>query len=387
MSSIENNFSQASALETSIAWLPEQWESWALAKGLTRYRGRQVFEWIHKHGVVDPAQMSNLPQSLRDTLANEGLKDVVHAAELRRSSDGTRTMLLGLQDSARIETVLIPQGGQVASDDEEDDAQPVAQRFTQCISTQVGCAMGCKFCASGQRGLLRNMTASEIVSEVLFARRDLGYLPRNLVIMGMGEPLHNYEALSQALRVWMHEQGCGYSARRITVSTSGLVPQIDALGRDFGGRLVLALSLHAVDDATRSSIMPINERYPIAEVIAALKRYPLGKRHHITIEYTLIGGVNDSLDAADALVKLLHPLPIKVNLIPMNPIEASTLRAPSWERVVAFRDRLIDHGIFTFVRKTRGDDVAAACGQLAMKNDVTELRRKRAELKNAARLQ
>jgi 23S rRNA (adenine2503-C2)-methyltransferase len=228
--------------------------------------------------------------------------------------------------------------------------------------------MGCAFCASGQAGLVRGLDASEIVAQVHLARRHLepGQQLKNLVFMGMGEPLHHYHETARAIRLLTHPDGGGMSPRRITVSTVGLVPGIARLGSDFGGKVGLAVSLHAPDDTTRDRIIPMNRRYPVAELMSALRAYPLPKRRRITIEYTLIAGVNASLEHARSLAKLLRGVPVKINLIPMNPIAASPLGPPDDASVARFREHLAASGYSCFVRTRRGDDVAAACGQLAM---------------------
>lgn len=228
--------------------------------------------------------------------------------------------------------------------------------------------MGCVFCASGVAGLKRHLSAAEIVSQVLLGRTLLEGEERirNVVLMGMGEPLHNYENVARALVLLTHPEGIGLSKRRVTLSTSGLVPQIDRLGRDFGGQIALAVSLHSVSDERRSQIMPINRKHGLGELMACLARYPMPKRRRITIEYTLIEGVNDSLSEADALARLLARVPAKVNLIPMNPISGSSLGAPATEAVLAFQKRLFERGLPAFIRKQRGAEVDAACGQLAL---------------------
>ena len=360
--------------EHPLERLPEEWAEEVVRWGQPAYRGKQIFHWIHRRGVFDPAQMGNLPKSLRAHLETVLSGLALESAEEHRSSDRTRKLLVRLEDGKDIETVLIPQLERDPDVDESDQGDDLkaglrpSNVVTQCISSQVGCAMGCVFCASGVAGLKRHLTAAEIVSQVLLGRGCLeeGERLRNVVFMGMGEPLHNYAAVARALVLLTHPDGLGLSTRRVTVSTSGLVPQIDQLANDFDGRVQLAISLHAVEDERRSSIMPINNKFPLAELVACLKRYPLPKRRRITIEYTLIEGVNDALGDADRLVKLLREVPVKVNLIPMNPIRESTLDAPSFEGVKAFRERLASRGVTATIRKQRGADVDAACGQLAL---------------------
>lgn len=368
-----------------IARLPEEWSSVMASLGERAFSAGQVFSWIHKRGVMDPAAMTNLSAKLRKTLADEGLGQVAEVVHVHASADGTKKLLVKLHDGATIETVLLPAvsgpGSQanldadaaaVNDDDEEDEAaektaEPVT-RVTQCISTQVGCAMGCGFCASGVAGLKRHLGPEEIVAQVLLGRSLLepGEQLRNVVYMGMGEPLHNYDATARSLRLLTHPTGIGLSTRKVTVSTSGLVPEIARLGEDFSGHIGLAISLHAADDAARSALMPINRKYPLAELLPALKAYPLPKRRRITIEYTLVAGKNDSPEEARKLATLLRGLPVKINLIPMNPIEASSLGPPPQARVDAFQSILTGAGYSCFVRRRRGDDVSAACGQLVL---------------------
>jgi 23S rRNA (adenine2503-C2)-methyltransferase len=259
----------------------------------------------------------------------------------------------------------------VDPDPEDVDDEPAVatrQRVTLCISTQVGCAMGCVFCASGKSGLRRGLKAHEIIAQVLTAKRHLepNEWLRNIVFMGMGEPLHHYDETALAIRLIMNPEGIAIGPRRITVSTVGLVPGIKKLAHDFQGKLGLAISLHAPNDEIRSKIVPMNERYSIDDILAALRAYPLPKRRRITIEYTLIQGVNDSPEHAQQLARLLRGLRVKVNLIPMNSIIDSTLTASSVERVDRFAQVLSDARVSCSQRKRRGDDVAAACGQLAL---------------------
>ena len=362
------------------------------------FHGKQVFRWIHARGVTDASLMSDLPKNLRDSLATLDLGGVLSIASERRALDRTRKLLVQMKDGATVETVLIPavtagrsdlpnpvEGGApnqgyeedadaAAAVDDEDDEGPLPTgpsapiRVTQCISTQVGCAMGCVFCASGIAGLKRQMGPDEIVAQVLAGRSRLEGEEqlRNVVMMGMGEPLHNYEATARALKLLTHPDGIGLSSRRVTVSTSGLVPEILRLGEDFNGQIGLAISLHAADDETRSRLMPINRKYPLEKLMAALRAYPLPKRRRITIEYTLVAGRNDSKDEARKVARLLRDLPVKINLIPMNPIEDSALGPPNLAGVLAFQQVLCDAGYSCFIRRRRGDDVSAACGQLAL---------------------
>jgi 23S rRNA (adenine2503-C2)-methyltransferase len=387
-----------------VARTPEQW-SIVLAELAERpYRAQQIFRWIHARGVLDPAKMTDLAAKVRAKLASEDLASFAEVAHVHRAEDGTRKLVVRMADGAAVETVLIP----VRDDDADADAaaadtddaadaadadgaarsdgaragtkapKRAAARVTQCISTQVGCAMGCTFCASGVTGLVRNLGAHEIVAQVIFGRQHLepGEELKNVVLMGMGEPLANYAETARALRLLTHPLGVNLSPRRITVSTVGLVPELARLGEDFKGQIGLAVSLHAADDETRGSLLPINRKYPVAAVIAALRAYPLPRRRRIFIEYTMIAGKNDSLADAKKLAKLLRPLPVKINLIPMNPIDASELTPPPMNHVHAFQQILIDAGYTCFVRKRRGDDVSAACGQLALRGAPAKFRRR-----------
>lgn len=380
-----------------IARFPEEWAAEAVRLGGRAFHGKQVFKWIHGRGVTDASKMTDLPASLRERLAQEGLGGVLSIVSERRATDDTRKLLVGMHDGTNVETVLIPRvtGGRsdlpspfagdrtyedadaaAAVDDEDEEGEGESNSgtstghipVTQCISTQVGCAMGCVFCASGVAGLKRHMRADEIIAQVLVGRSRLddNERIRNVVLMGMGEPLHNYESTVRALQLLTHTDGIGLSSRKVTVSTSGLVPEIARLGQDFGGQIGLAISLHAADDETRSRLMPINKKYPLPVLMQALRDYPLPRRRRITIEYTLVAGKNDTIDEARKLTRLLRGLSVKVNLIPMNPIEASTLGPPDLSGVLAFQRILVDAGYSCFIRRRRGDDVSAACGQLAL---------------------
>jgi 23S rRNA (adenine2503-C2)-methyltransferase len=311
------------------------------------FRARQVYDALHRRAVAEFEQMTDLPSALRERLAREfrvGGPEVVRRAA---SDDGTVKYLLALADGATVEAVDIPDG----------------ERRTFCISSQAGCGLACKFCVTGYWGAGRNLTAGEIVGQVLAIRRDRELPPSgfNLVFMGMGEPLLNLDGLEGALAVL----GESLSLRRITVSTAGVVPGIDAMAR-WLRRPNLAVSLHAPDDERRSELMPINRSYPLAELLAALARYPLERGRKVTIEYLLVEGFNDAAADADALARRLRGLRAKVNLIPVNPdpVLGPEMVPPPDERVDAFRARLERHGLVATVRRRRGDDVSAACGQL-----------------------
>ncbi|HTM45991.1 MAG TPA: 23S rRNA (adenine(2503)-C(2))-methyltransferase RlmN [Polyangiaceae bacterium] len=357
-----------------LSWQPEEWAAYAQSIGEPTFRGAQIFRWLHHQGVTEPAQMTNLKLSLREGLSALGVGDPLRVVECRRAADGTRKILCELSSGDRIECVVIPMTRDtemVDPDPEDVDDEPAVatrQRVTLCISTQVGCAMGCVFCASGKSGLRRGLKAHEIIAQVLTAKRHLepNEWLRNIVFMGMGEPLHHYDETALAIRLIMNPEGIAIGPRRITVSTVGLVPGIKKLAHDFQGKLGLAISLHAPNDEIRSKIVPMNERYSIDDILAALRAYPLPKRRRITIEYTLIQGVNDSPEHAQQLARLLRGLRVKVNLIPMNSIIDSTLTASSVERVDRFAQVLSDARVSCSQRKRRGDDVAAACGQLAL---------------------
>lgn len=396
-----------------LARSPADWATFAAAHGGRSFHGKQIFRWIHARSVTEPDKMTDLPKGLRDALTELELPKVMEVTDVRRSADRTRKALVRMKDGATVETVLIPgitrgrtslpsplggstsalsergEGDDVFEDADaasavEDEDEPIddvlgaaaGSRVTQCISTQVGCAMGCVFCASGVAGLKRHMMPDEIVAQVLAGKRLLeeGERLTNVVLMGMGEPLHNYEATKRALQLLTHPDGIGLSNRRVTVSTSGLVPEIARLGQDFGGQIGLAISLHATNDETRSRLMPINRKYPLEQLLGALRAYPLPKRRRITIEYTLVATKNDTPEEARRLVRLLRGIPVKINLIPMNPIEACTLGPPDLSGVLAFQQIVVDAGYSCFIRRRRGDDVAAACGQLALSGEKRRVR-------------
>jgi 23S rRNA (adenine2503-C2)-methyltransferase len=322
--------------------------------GEKRFRAVQLFRWIHQKGASDFEQMSDLAKSLRSKLAGMAEIRALPVASEHVSADGTIKWLFDVGGGNAVETVYIP----------EDD------RGTLCISSQAGCAVGCRFCSTGHQGFSRNLTTAEILAQLWFAEHQLRKpdgerVIDNVVMMGMGEPLQNYGALVPALRTMLDDHGYGLSRRRVTVSTSGVVPMIDRLREDCP--VALAVSLHAPDDVLRESLVPLNRKYPIDELLDACVRYlDTAPRDFITFEYCMLDGVNDTPEQAAALVRLLqHRVPCKLNLIPFNPFPASGLKRSPRERVTAFARVLQDAGIVTTIRKTRGDDIDAACGQLA----------------------
>ena len=328
--------------------------------GEKRFRATQLFRWIHQRGASDFAQMSDLAKSLREKLQAHAHVRALPVLSQHLSADGTIKWLFDVGDGNAVEAVFIP----------EDD------RGTLCVSSQAGCAVGCRFCSTGHQGFSRNLSTAEIVAQLWFAehflRQHLGTSERvisNVVMMGMGEPLQNYAALVPALRVMLDDHGYGLSRRRVTVSTSGVVPMIDRLAQDCP--VALAVSLHAPSDALRDPLVPLNRKYPIDELLQTCVRYLAhAPRDFITFEYCMLDGVNDQAEHARALIALVerhgrNGLRCKFNLIPFNPFPASGLRRSPQPRVQAFAKMLLDAGIVTTVRKTRGDDIDAACGQLA----------------------
>jgi 23S rRNA (adenine2503-C2)-methyltransferase len=322
------------------------------------FRARQLAKWIHRRGEASFEQMSDLAKSLRAVLAARAVIAAPPVVRDSVSDDGTRKWLLDVGRGDAIETVFIP----------EDD------RGTLCVSSQAGCAVNCVFCSTGRQGFSRNLTSAEIVGQLWLAEhalraargigRDGERVISNVVFMGMGEPLQNYDALVPALRLMLDDHGYGLSRRRVTVSTSGMVPQIDRLARDCP--VALAVSLHAGNDALRDKLVPLNRKYPLAELLAACQRYlKAAPRDFITFEYVMLDGVNDSAQHAFELVALVDALPCKFNLIPFNPFPDSGLRRSPAPRIRAFAQQLTDAGIVTTIRRTRGDDIDAACGQLA----------------------
>ncbi len=323
--------------------------------GQKPFRARQLMRWLHRNGAASLDEMTDLPKAFRAELAERTSLTTLGVATEQRSVDGTIKWTWRTADGKLIESVYMPE----------------TERKTLCVSSQVGCAIGCTFCMTGTMGLSRHLTPGEMVDQVHRANRRLvelgeGPAPRpltNLVFMGMGEPLHNYDHLTAALALLLDEDGPNFSHRHVTVSTSGLVPAMARLGQET--QVKLAVSLNATTDAQRDVLMPINRRWPIGELLAACRAYPLRQGRRITFEYVLLGGVNDSDQDADRLARLVGGVPCKVNLIPYNDNPGLGYRAPAPDRVEAFHARLLARQLTAVVRKNRGRDIAAACGQLA----------------------
>ncbi len=328
--------------------------------GEKSFRATQLFRWIHQKGATDFVQMTDLAKPLRSKLAQTAHLQSLKIISQQESTDGTIKWLFDVGAGDAVEAVFIPE----------------ENRGTLCISSQAGCAVGCRFCSTGHQGFSRNLTTGEIIAQLWFAehflRKHLSSKERvisNVVMMGMGEPLQNYSALLPALRTMLDDHGYGLSRRRVTVSTSGVVPMIDRLGADCP--VALAVSLHAPNDALRSNLVPLNQKYPIEELMSACRRYlEYAPRDFITFEYCMLDGVNDQVEHAEQLVELMKQqsilgLSCKFNLIPFNPFPESGLLCSSKAQVAVFAKILINAGLVTTIRKTRGDDIDAACGQLA----------------------
>jgi 23S rRNA (adenine2503-C2)-methyltransferase len=344
------------SFDVAEAELPELEQ--ALADlGSPRFHARQIFQWIYKRGVTDFGEMTDVGLELRRTLAQQMRIATPEVVRRERSADGTSKFLLGLADGKYIESVCIP--------DSPGD--------TLCISTQVGCAMGCAFCLTGKMGIARNLTAGEIAGQVRVLTRELGLLDRrfNIVLMGMGEPLHNYDATMKALRILVDEHGLGVSPRRVTLSTVGVLPALERLATEpFMPNL--AISLHSTTEAQRDLLVPINRKYGITELLDVCRRFPIKRRARITFEYVMLQGVNDSPEDARRLARLLSGIKSKVNLLPLNEAAGIPFTRPSDDAVNRFGKILADRGVTVSVRKSRGRDIRAACGQLITESSRVE---------------
>jgi 23S rRNA (adenine2503-C2)-methyltransferase len=317
--------------------------------GMPAFRAKQLFHWMYHRAALSFEEMHNISRAFQQWLIDNCVLGYIDIVDVKESADGSRKIVFRLSDGKFVESVLIK---------EED-------WYTLCISSQVGCAVGCTFCMTGFGGFQRNMTRAEIVAQVLLVKRAIhGEMPRNVVLMGMGEPLLNLGEVVPALRVMIDPEGMAIAARRVTVSTSGIIPGIKQLGElDLG--VSLAISLNATTNAVRDVLMPINKRYPIEELLGACREFPLRPRRRITFEYVLLKDINDSLEDARRLASLLRGIPCKINLIPFNPDEHLPFERPSEERIQAFQEYLFRKNYTAIVRYSKGLDVGAACGQLA----------------------
>jgi len=342
-------------------------EEFFIARGEKSFRATQVMKWIYGQGVTDYQAMTNLGKELRDSLSADTVMALPEVAADTLSDDGSRKWLFRLHDGNCVETVYIPEAG----------------RGTLCVSSQVGCVLNCSFCATAQQGYNRNLTTGEIIAQVWLAAQALGQTlegPRmisNIVMMGMGEPLLNYENVVRAMRIMLDDFGYGLSKRRITLSTAGVVPGIQRLREDCD--VSLAVSLHASDDLLRNELVPLNRKYPIRELLAACRDYVGEGRRRVTFEYVMLAGVNDSDAHARRLARCLEGVPAKVNLIPFNPFPETRYRRSPDTRIDRFFEILNRAGIMTITRRTRGDDIDAACGQLAGRFQDRTRRRERSQ--------
>ena len=356
-------------MKTDLAGLElKQLEDFVVSLGHKKFHAKQIYQWIWKRGVTDFTEMTNLGVELRTALAEKAAVSLPRVIQHDVSEDGTQKFVLQLADGKQIESVFIPD----------------TPKQTFCVSTQVGCAMGCAFCLTGQMGLIRHLTAAEITGQVRILARSTDLLDKsfNIVLMGMGEPLHNYDETMKALRMLNQKEGFDMHPKRVTLSTVGLVPMMDKLAQE---DLMpnLAVSLHAATEEQRRAIVPPTKKYSLQDIIDACKRFPLSKRRRIMFEYVMLAGVNDSDEDARKLVKVLAGVKAKVNLLPLNAAAGIPFERPSDERVNCFAKILADRGLMVSVRKSRGRDIGAACGQLIVEGQTA---RKSAGQKLAAEL-
>jgi len=328
-------------------------QEWFVENGEKKFRGHQVFKWLWQRGVTDFDEMTNIPKSTRAWLKENATITWLESAGAQHSNDGTRKYLWSCEDGSKIESVFIP-----------DEDHPGKPRRTLCVSSQVGCAMACTFCLTGDLGLKRNLSPSEIANQILQVSRDLGEDRKitNIVMMGMGEPLHNLDNLIHAIRTMLDDEGLNLSHRKITVSTVGLVPAMKKLQSALP--VNIAVSLNASSEAQRLEVMPITKRYSMDELLSTCRDLPLHKSKRITFEYVMMAGFNDSMEDAARLIRLMRGIKSKINLIPYNENPARDIRRPSASRVKDFQHYLVSRGVHCSVRATRGKDISAACGQL-----------------------
>ena len=324
-------------------------EAFVQSLGLEKYRAKQIAQWIYKKRVKTFAEMTNISKQTRKLLSEKAVIDVLKLVKVEESSDGTRKYLFELSDGNRIESVFIP----------ERDWN------TLCVSTQVGCPVGCTFCLTAKDGFTRNLTAAEIVDQYIHVQRDVGEGRRisNVVFMGMGEPLLNFDNVKKAVEIMTHRDMLDLSMRKITISTVGIVPGIERMAKEMN-KVKLAVSLHATTDEVRERLVPLNRKYSIKDIMRALRRYPADNIRRIMIEYVMLKDVNDSLADAKRLVRLVKGIPVKVNLIPFNYYPGALFKPTPREKIEAFQRVLWDHNIAAFIRDSRGQDISAACGML-----------------------
>ncbi|MDD2383398.1 MAG: 23S rRNA (adenine(2503)-C(2))-methyltransferase RlmN [Sulfurospirillaceae bacterium] len=327
------------------------------------FRAKQIYQWLYQKYVISFDAMKNLPKELKDTLEENYHLEPLKVVKIEQSIDGSKKYLFALMDGNTVESVLLPMKKEQVN---EDGTLIHHTKYTICISSQVGCKIGCAFCLTGKDGFKRNLSAGEITSQVLMIKRDNNIAENrrvNIVYMGMGEPLDNLDNVSKAVKIFSDIDGLAISTRRQTISTSGLSNQIEKLGKmDLG--ILLAISLHAVDDTLRQKLMPINKAYNIESIINAVKAFPIDARKRVMFEYLVMKDVNDDQLSAKKLVKLLHGIKSKVNLIYFNPHFGSDFQRPREQDVIAFQQYLVDHGILCTIRQSKGLDISAACGQL-----------------------
>ena len=332
----------------------EQLVAWLDGRDIAAYRADQILKWIYLRQTDSFAAMTDLSKDIRALLAQHFEIGRLEAVKIENSKDGSRKYLYKLSDGNHIESVLIPE----------------RDHYTLCVSSQVGCAQGCLFCLTAAGGIVRNLTRAEIIAQVRDIKKELGNSEqlRNIVFMGMGEPLANYSNLASALdTITDNDYGLRFATRRITVSTAGLVPKLSSLGRDT--KVNLAISLNATDNRTRSRLMPINRNYPLESLLEACRQYPLPAGRRITFEYILINGINDTLDDAKRLAKLLRPIRCKINLIPFNPHQGCDFERPPESAIQAFFKILFDQNYTVIIRRSKGEDISAACGQLRARSE------------------
>lgn len=351
------------ALPSLLGLTPPEITAFMTEMGEPAFRAKQVIDWTFAKRAVSIEAMSNLSKGLRQTLAERFVTRTMTINTVTGSKDTTRKFLLKLHDGRFVETVLIPANPALYGE--------ASDRHTLCVSSQVGCAYDCKFCASGLAGFARNLTAAEIVEQIVQAEAHSGERMDNLVFMGMGEPLANYSNVTKAIEILNSEWGIGIGARHMTVSTSGLAPQIKRLA-DFPLQIRLAISLHGASDEVRDKIMPVNKKHNLDELFDALAYWRSKRKQHITFEYILIQGVNDGLDQAHRLAKRAKGLDAKVNLIPYNTVEGLQWVRPTEEVQDAFRDVLLNAGVKATLRREKGHDIAAACGQLRLRQETAD---------------